>query len=101
MKILGKTESRHGSIRSYIVEVDIDEMAKLLGHYYAEGHIKVLEPGQVVRIAAMWDHLRELASLGGVISQVRTSLLKSAELLDGYPDPLEQIKIGPDNRGQS
>jgi hypothetical protein len=98
VKVIGIIPERWSDNR-FIVEMDAKEMSRLLGHYYAEGHIKQLEVGAEVQIAAMWDHLYKLSSVQGDIDKVRTSLLAAAKLLDGLPEPLKEVKCGPDEKG--
>ena len=96
MKIIGINPSSYEHNNRFIVDIGADELIRLAGHSYAPGYINQLRVGTEVNICSMYDHLDKLSKVQGQIDQVRNSLLGAAKLLDGLPEPLKEVKCGPD-----
>jgi hypothetical protein len=103
-KIIGTTPN------GFVLDISRDEVAKLIGYYSpcsysgeyrSEPKRKEPEVGDVIKVAEMYNHLRELASHSGDLRAVATKLRVSADLIDTLPVPLTTAKAQPDKPVQT
>jgi hypothetical protein len=92
MKIIGKTDG------GLIITASRDEIAKLMGHRSAQGNIlgKKLKVGNEIKVAKMYNQLRDLRNQNTKISETIKSLsecqdtLQSVESMDICCEPDEE-----------
>lgn len=83
MKIIAKTNA------GFLLEADKNEVANLIGYYYADSDSKVerMEIGQVIAVAAMYKHLYALHHAKRKLAQMQKDLIEAANTL-GTVEPL-------------
>jgi len=75
MKIIGKTN------KGFILEAEIREVAKLIGHRYASD-VRDLDVGTEIEVSGMFEDLADIRTMAADRDHVKATLLSIVERLD-------------------
>ncbi len=91
MKVVGTV--RPGSRGSLLVEIDLEELRRLLGLRWDQGI--VTEPGTLIDLTEAIEIAKHLATNGNVLASAADRLEKMADQLRHFTDPRE-LFLEPD-----